>query len=191
MLNYSIFPATWDIWKSCTCDAYLSTNAWRSQVHQTEPLFSSFCISTWNHNEVSKWQNCLLQQLQHRLKNSKAEAQQINGSPHIISVTCNLFSTVIRYLQREIIRKKSLMLFLWLLLFAEDLPTARTHYERDGALTPWSAAASYANILQGGAKPSWIQTFRELIGVSYLPSLEIGLNSVYKCFISMDYQKKY
>lgn len=134
MLNYSIFPATWDIWKSCTCDAYLSTNAWRSQVHHTEPLFSSFCISTWNHNEVSRWQNCLLQQLQHRLKNSKAEAQQINGSPHIISVTCNLFSTVIRYLQREIIRKTSLMLFLWWLLFAEDLPTARTHYERDGAL---------------------------------------------------------
>lgn len=47
------------------------------------------------------------------------------------------------------------------------------------------------NILHGEIKPPYIQTFLELIGVSYLPFLKIGQDSAYKGFTAMDYQKKY
>lgn len=113
MLNYSTVLGTWKFGSAVDAMPSQVRNTWRNQIHQIEPLFGRFLFLSFQYETIMKspggiffffcFSSCST--------NSGIQKQKPNRLtiPHnIIFVTYNLFSMIIRYLERDIIRKKQL-----------------------------------------------------------------------------------
>lgn len=86
-------------------------NAGRSLVHQIAPLFGSFAFKYEIIMECPGGKIFCSSSCSTNSGIQKQEPNRLTIPHNSISVTCNLFSMIIRYLERDTIRKKQLNAF--------------------------------------------------------------------------------